>query len=280
MTKLQPGKDYIGVGVGALIFNEEGHLLLSLRGEKAKNERGKWEIPGGAVEFGETFEQALKRELKEELGIEIEVLEMLQMCDHIIQDEKQHWVAPTFLCKIIKGVPVILEPQKCDQIGWFTLEEAQKLPLSIVTKQDIAILKKRGQQENIGSAVIVQDKDGKVLLGKRKNAYRSGMYGVPGGRIDGNEKAIAAAKRELLEETGLSAKSLEYVGVVKEWQDSYNFIHFVYLCTDWEGNVQLVGPEKCEGWEWFDLDNLPQDVLPGHKDGIELLLDKQRIKDI
>ncbi|MCD8507478.1 NUDIX domain-containing protein [Candidatus Woesebacteria bacterium] len=280
MTQPKARKDHIGVGVGALIFNDEGHLLLTLRGEKAKNERGKWEIPGGAVEFGETIEQALKREIKEELDIEIEVTEMLQLCDHIIPDEDQHWVSPTYICKIIDGEPRNLEPGKCDEIGWFSLEDAEKLPLSIVTKHDIAILKKREHQENIGCAVIVQDRDGKVLLGKRKNAYRSGMYGLPGGRIDRDEKAIAAAKRELLEETGLKAKSLEYVGVIKEWQDSYNFIHFMYLCNDWEGNVQLVEPEKCESWEWFDLDNLPEDVLPGHFQGIELLISESGMIDV
>lgn len=142
-TNLAAGKDYIGVGVGALIFNGEGQLLLTLRGKKAKNERGKWEIPGGAVEFGETIEESLKREIKEELAIEIEVIEMLQLCNHIIPDEKQHWVSPTYICKIIRGEPKILEPEKCDEIGWFSLEEAEKLPLSIVTKLDIAVLKKR-----------------------------------------------------------------------------------------------------------------------------------------
>lgn len=146
MQKAKAGKDYIGVGVGALIFNDEGHLLLTLRGKKAKNERGKWEIPGGAVEFGETIENALKREIKEELDIEIEVLEMLQLCDHIIPYENEHWVSPTYICKITKGEPKILEPEKCDEIGWFSLEDAEKMPLSIVTKEDIRILKKRGRQ--------------------------------------------------------------------------------------------------------------------------------------
>ena len=63
---MKKGTDYIGVGVGAAIFNEEGKLFITLRGEKAKNERGKWEIPGGGVEFGEKLEQALKREMMEE----------------------------------------------------------------------------------------------------------------------------------------------------------------------------------------------------------------------
>lgn len=279
-TNSKAGKDFIGVGVGALIFNDEGHLLLTLRGKKAKNERGKWEIPGGSVEFGETIEEAIKREITEELDIEIEVTEMLQLCNHIILDEQQHWVSPTYICKIIKGEPKLLEPEKCDRIGWFSLEDAEKLPLSIVTKQDIAILKKREHQENIGSAVIVRNAQGHVLLGKRKNAYRSGLYGLPGGRIDRKEKAIAAAKRELLEETGLTANSLKYVGVVKEWQNSYTFIHFIYLCEKWKGKLRLMEPEKCESWEWVNLDQLPKNILPGHLQGIELLKNGGGIVDI
>ncbi len=88
---MKPGIDYIGVGVGALIFNDEGKIFLTLRGPKAKNERGKWEIPGGAVEFGETFEQAIVREIFEEHGIHIKVKKLLDICSHIIPDEHQHW---------------------------------------------------------------------------------------------------------------------------------------------------------------------------------------------
>lgn len=140
---MKPGVDHIGVGVGAAILNDQGKLFIAKRGKKAKNERGKWEIPGGSVEFGETLEQALKREVKEEYGIEIEVLELLGVCDHFIPDEQQHWVSPTYLCKITKGTPKILEPDKCEEIGWFSLKEAEKLPLSIVTTEDIALLKKK-----------------------------------------------------------------------------------------------------------------------------------------
>lgn len=136
------GSDCIGVGVGALIFNNEGKLLLSLRGPLAKNERGKWEIPGGAIEFGETLEEGLKREMKEEIGVEIEVIKMLQVADHILPEEGQHWVSPTYLCKIVKGTPEIKEPGKCDRLDWFSIEEAAKLPLSKVTQQDIELLEK------------------------------------------------------------------------------------------------------------------------------------------
>ena len=140
---MKQGVDYIGVGVGAAIFDSEGKLFITQRGRKAKNERDKWEIPGGSVEFGETFEKAIKREIKEELGIEIEVLELLGVCDHIIPDEKQHWVSPTFICRITKGTPKILEPEKCSAIGWFSFSEAETLDLSIVTKYDLTLLKQK-----------------------------------------------------------------------------------------------------------------------------------------
>jgi len=95
---------------------------LAKRGQQATNERGCWENPGGAVNFGETLEQAVKREIKEEYGIEIEITEQFPAADHLITQEKQHWVATTFLAKIKPGqIAKILEPQKCEVIGWFPL---------------------------------------------------------------------------------------------------------------------------------------------------------------
>lgn len=140
---MRAGIDYIDVGVGAAIFNEKGEIFIAKRGKKAKNERGKWEIPGGSVEFGETFESALKREVKEEHGIEIEIEELLGICDHIILDEHQHWVSPTYICKIKKDTPKINELDKCEQIGWFNLDEAKKLPLSLITNYDINLLRSK-----------------------------------------------------------------------------------------------------------------------------------------
>ena len=65
---MNKGIDFIGVGVGALIFNNEGRIFLAKRGPEARNESGKWDFPGGSVEFGEKVEEALKREIKEETG--------------------------------------------------------------------------------------------------------------------------------------------------------------------------------------------------------------------
>jgi 8-oxo-dGTP diphosphatase len=140
MTSPRAGIDYIGVGVGACIFNDQGRMLLSLRGEKARNESGKWEIPGGAVEFGETFEDAIIREVKEEIDVTIVVKQLLQVVSHILPEEKQHWVSPTYICQIIQGTPRIVEPEKSTELRWCSIEEAQDLPLSIVTQHDIDFL--------------------------------------------------------------------------------------------------------------------------------------------
>jgi len=130
---LRRGHDYIGVGVGALIVDERGWLFLSRRSDQSRNERGLWEFPGGSVEFGERLADALQREMREEYGIEVEVGELLDVVDHILPEEQQHWVSPTFLCRIISGVPHILEPEKCTAIGWFD-PQAMPADLTVITQ--------------------------------------------------------------------------------------------------------------------------------------------------
>lgn len=134
---MKRGIDYIGVSVGALIINDKREVFLTKRSQQATNERGCWEAPGGAVHFGETSEGAVKREILEEYGIEIEIIEQFPAADHLIPKEKQHWVATTFLAKVKKGqIPKIMEPDKCDAIGWFSLKELPK-PLSLITQHDL-----------------------------------------------------------------------------------------------------------------------------------------------
>jgi 8-oxo-dGTP diphosphatase len=134
---MKRGVDYIGVGVGAIIVDDQGRLFAALRGSQAKNERGRWEFPGGSVEFGEKLADALRREMMEEYGVQIEVMELLDVVDHILPEEGQHWVSPTFICRILEGVPEIREPGKCSQIGWFYPEDVPQ-PLSQASRQSLA----------------------------------------------------------------------------------------------------------------------------------------------
>lgn len=140
---MKKGIDYIGVGVGAVIFDSRGRVFLAKRGREARNESGKWEFPGGGVEYGETLEHAIAREVREEYGIEIEVLGLLDVVNHLIPEERQHWVSPTFLCRIASGTPGIREPHKCDQIGWFAIDEIPEEKLSRASQKSLNSLRKR-----------------------------------------------------------------------------------------------------------------------------------------
>jgi mutator protein MutT len=140
---MKPGVDYIGVAAGVFIINDEGKVFLTKRSKHTTNERGTWEIPGGKVNFGETLQDAAKREAKEEYDIDIEILEQFPAQNHLIPEEKQHWVPTCFLCNIVGNKkPRIMEPDKCDEIGWFVFTNLPE-PLSIITKIDIAEYQKR-----------------------------------------------------------------------------------------------------------------------------------------
>lgn len=130
-----PGRNCVGVGVGALVFDNEGRVFLARRGTAASNEIGTWEFPGGAVMFGERLAEAVHREFKEEYGMEIGITELLGLFDHILPDEQQHWVSATYLAKHLGGIPAIREPEKCSEICWFNMRELPT-PLSKITQDN------------------------------------------------------------------------------------------------------------------------------------------------
>jgi 8-oxo-dGTP diphosphatase len=131
--ELKKGQDYIGVGVGAVILQHE-HILLLQRLKEP--EAGCWGIAGGAVEFGETIEAAIVREVREELAIEAQIITLLGVTNHILPMANVHWIAPIFLMKITAGTPENLEPTKHREIQWFNLK---KLPENITLPTQDAI---------------------------------------------------------------------------------------------------------------------------------------------
>ena len=134
---MKPGEDHIGVGVGALILNENNQIFLAKRGPKTRNEQGAWECPGGELDYGESMETAIVREIQEEFGITISVESQLGAFDHILPDAGQHWVSVTFVCRLASGVPEILEPEKCAAIGWFDGNNLPT-PLSSITQENLS----------------------------------------------------------------------------------------------------------------------------------------------
>ena len=124
--KLKLGKDCIGVGGGVLILNKKGEGLLMKRGAGVRSEPGWWSKPGGTVEFGEKGIVAMKREIKEELDVVVDIWGYLPHTDHIIKREGQHWLAINYIASIKSGEPKNMEPKKCDEIRWFKLKKLPK----------------------------------------------------------------------------------------------------------------------------------------------------------
>jgi len=121
---LMPGS-YPRVGVGGVVM-EDGKVLLLLR--QKEPEAGTWSLPGGRVEFMERLEDAVVRELREELGITVEVESLVCVTNHIVPDENAHWVSPAYRVRRISGVPQNLEPGKTAAVEWFSLSN---LPVNL-----------------------------------------------------------------------------------------------------------------------------------------------------
>lgn len=120
--------------------------------------------------------------------------------------------------------------------------------------------------------------EGKILLGKRIGKIGDGTWAPPGGHLEYGESIERCAARELYEETGLKATSLVLGPYTNDFiapQNQHYVTLFVFI-PDFEGEVQCLEPEKCAGWEWFDLDDLPSPLITSfesfiHEGGIELL---------
>lgn len=124
---MKKGIDYIGVGVCFMCHDGKGNFLFTKRGEKARDEKGKWEVPAGGVEIGESLDEAVRRELKEELCVEPKVIEYVGHREFIKESEGEtrHWIHFSYLIEVDpKGVS-IGEPDMCAEITWATFE---KLP--------------------------------------------------------------------------------------------------------------------------------------------------------
>ena len=124
-----------GVGCGAAILRD-GKLLLVKR--RRAPEAGHWNLPGGKVDFGERVEDAVRREIAEELGVGIELIRPLALVQMIGLDG-QHWVSPTYLARIVSGEPRNLEPEKHEALVWAALDDLPA-PLALAAREAAAAL--------------------------------------------------------------------------------------------------------------------------------------------
>ena len=133
------------VGVGGIII-DKGRTVLIRRGSEPL--LGEWSIPGGTLEIGETLEEGVRRELLEETGIEVRVLELIEVFDRIYsvneaassQNKKRprfHYVIVDYLCESVGG-----EPRASSDVTDLVFAREEELPQYRLTQTATRILKK------------------------------------------------------------------------------------------------------------------------------------------
>jgi ADP-ribose pyrophosphatase YjhB (NUDIX family) len=120
---MKKGSDYPGVSIVYFCHDGAGNYLFQKRGANCRDEHGRWDCGGGALEFDEKVEDCLTKEIREEYGVTPLEAEFLGFRDVHREHggKKTHWVALDFRVKVNRKEARNAEPHKFDEIGWFSL---------------------------------------------------------------------------------------------------------------------------------------------------------------
>ncbi|MGB6875641.1 MAG: NUDIX hydrolase [Candidatus Acidiferrales bacterium] len=92
------------IAVGGVVIHDS-QILLIRRGQPPLE--GRWSIPGGILEIGETIAEGIERELKEETGIQVRVLDLIEIYENVLRDKENelqyHFVILDYLCEFVEG---------------------------------------------------------------------------------------------------------------------------------------------------------------------------------
>ena len=120
---MKKGIDFTGVSVVFACHDGKGNFLFSKRSNSCRDEHGMWDPGGGGLEFGDTVEETLRKEIAEEYCTDVIAFERLGWRDvhRDVGGIKTHWLALDFKVLVDRSKVRNGEPHKADDIGWFTL---------------------------------------------------------------------------------------------------------------------------------------------------------------
>ncbi len=300
LRKLWGNRPLIGAAVGVLIQDETGRVLLQRRGDD-----GLWGEPGGALEPGEDFLTGARRELMEETGLVCPGLALMSLPDALQSGPELFHLYPNGHEIYIVGMRAqgtlpasALDHAQPDDSGetlelrWFALDDLPPLSNN-ANRQSLSLLRScvglpplpleptpppppignhlMDLRKLVGSRplfapganVLVTDERGRLLLLRHGG---TGKWTVPGGSLEPGESFEECAWRELFEETGLRAKTLEPLEMFCGPQYRFTYLHGdvadnVSVLYRAEGISGQLTPQDDEVLEvgWFGADELPGD---------------------
>lgn len=151
LNRLYPKQPIVGVGAVIICDNQ---ILL----EKRKNEpgKGKWSIPGGLVDLGESVEQTVIREVKEETGLEVDKPKLIDVVDNVIRDSegkiKYHFVIIDYFVKLNGGV--LKAADDAEELKWVLLDDAESYDLTMTFREFL----KRNKEKLKKPGIYASDK--------------------------------------------------------------------------------------------------------------------------
>jgi 8-oxo-dGTP diphosphatase len=136
---MKKGIDFVGTGVCYFCHDGKGNIIFGKRGDQSRDEKGVWDIGGGSIEFGDSVEKTLNKEIKEEYGTEIISYEFLGYRD--VFRENTHWIVLDFKVLVDPAQVKNSEPHKFDSVEWFTLSNIpspvhSQLPIFLAKYKD------------------------------------------------------------------------------------------------------------------------------------------------
>jgi nucleoside triphosphatase len=290
------------VGVIALIQNKDDEYLLCKKPKGRGMFPGQWGIPGGGIDKGETMEEALRREVREEVGLEIEQIKPIYFADDIqpkYMDGKKiddvYMIYLLFRCRA-KSNNVVLNHEH-EKYEWADKERVKDFDLNsatINTFERIGVLKNKEKiykewvkyplgkigggkycmecgRYNVrnSTCTMIGIKNNKVLMVLRAADPQKGWWAFPGGYLDWNETVEECAAREFKEESGYEVKPSGLLGVYsspkRDLDGRQNVDHCFYGLV---GEKLGKSDDEIEKIKWFDLNKLPKNIAFDHREMI------------
>ncbi len=248
--------------VAVALVPVDGGLLLIRRGILPA--RGKWALPGGFIDWGESWQTAAAREVWEEAGVSVQPEELTEFRVRCTSDGFALVFGLARPRRSEELPPYRWTEETTDRRVWDRVppEMAFDLHAEMMRRYFAERDRGRNRRPRVGVGVIVR-RNGKILLGRRRNTHGAGTWALPGGHLEFGETPEACAEREVREETGLRIENPRRGPFTNDYFTDGGF-HYVtiYMVAEWTGGEPEVRePHRCGEWGWFSWNAPPSPLF-------------------